>query len=111
MDARNVFTQVDRAHRKFSDEQIKNLGIITRLYQGDTDGLDSNGSIKMSGGVVHVDGPTNNGNGALDYDNNFNVTGGSLIIYGAAGILAAGLLIFGIVKIRDRKIEKEIDKL
>ena len=37
VDARNVFTQVDRAHRKFSDEQIKNLGIITRLYQGDTD--------------------------------------------------------------------------
>lgn len=35
IDARNVFTQVDRAHRKFSDEQIKNLGIITRLYEGD----------------------------------------------------------------------------
>lgn len=37
IDARNTFTQVDRAHRKFSDEQIKNLGIITRLYQGDTE--------------------------------------------------------------------------
>lgn len=36
VDARNVFTQVDRAHRKFSDEQIKNLGIITSLYNGDT---------------------------------------------------------------------------
>lgn len=36
VDARNVFTQVDRAHRKFSDEQIKNLGVITRLYNGDT---------------------------------------------------------------------------
>ena len=36
VDARNVFTQVDRAHRKFSDEQIKNLSIITRLYEGDT---------------------------------------------------------------------------
>ena len=36
VDARNVFTQVDRAHRKFTDEQIKNLGIITRLYQGNT---------------------------------------------------------------------------
>lgn len=35
IDARNVFTQVDRAHRKFSDEQIKNLSIITRLYEGD----------------------------------------------------------------------------
>ena len=36
IDARNVFTQIDRAHRKFSDEQIKNLGIITSLYNGDT---------------------------------------------------------------------------
>ena len=36
VDARGVFTQVDRAHRKFSDWQIKNLAIITRLYEGDT---------------------------------------------------------------------------
>ncbi len=34
IDARNIFTQVDRAHRKFSDEQIKNLSIISRLYEG-----------------------------------------------------------------------------
>ena len=37
IDARNVFTQVDRAHRKFSEEQIKNLGIISKLYDGDID--------------------------------------------------------------------------
>lgn len=37
IDARNIFTQVDRAHRKFSDEQIRNLGIISRLYEGDSD--------------------------------------------------------------------------
>ncbi len=36
IDARSVFTQIDRAHRKFSDEQIKNLGIITKLYNGDS---------------------------------------------------------------------------
>lgn len=36
IDARNIFTQIDRAHRKFSDEQIKNLGIISRLYEGDS---------------------------------------------------------------------------
>ena len=40
IDARNVFTQIDRAHRKFSDEQIKNLGIITRLYDGDIKAFD-----------------------------------------------------------------------
>ena len=37
IDARSIFTQIDRAHRKFSTEQIKNLGIITRLYNGDTE--------------------------------------------------------------------------
>ncbi|MBR2666608.1 MAG: N-6 DNA methylase [Oscillospiraceae bacterium] len=37
IDARSTFTQVDRAHRKFSDEQIRNLGVITRLYNGDTE--------------------------------------------------------------------------
>lgn len=36
IDARKVFTQVDRAHRKFSDEQIKNLTAISRLYEGNT---------------------------------------------------------------------------
>jgi type I restriction enzyme M protein len=37
IDARNIFTQIDRAHRKFSDEQIKNLAIISRLYEGKVD--------------------------------------------------------------------------
>jgi len=37
IDARNIFTQITRAHRKFSDEQIKNLAIISRLYEGKTE--------------------------------------------------------------------------
>ena len=37
IDARNIFTQIDRAHRKFSDEQIHNISIITRLYEGNTE--------------------------------------------------------------------------
>lgn len=37
IDARNIFTQIDRAHRKFSEEQIKNLNLISRLYNGDSD--------------------------------------------------------------------------
>lgn len=41
IDARNIFTQIDRAHRKFSDEQIRNLGIITRLYEGKTEEFDA----------------------------------------------------------------------
>ncbi len=35
IDARNVFTQVDRVHREFSDEQIHNLAVISHLCKGD----------------------------------------------------------------------------
>ncbi|MGV2419683.1 MAG UNVERIFIED_CONTAM: SAM-dependent methyltransferase, partial [Staphylococcus saprophyticus] len=41
IDARNIFTQVDRALREFSDEQIKNLAIINRLYEEDSESFDS----------------------------------------------------------------------
>lgn len=41
IDARSVFTQVDRAHRKFSDEQIKNLALITKLYNGENEAFSS----------------------------------------------------------------------
>lgn len=37
IDARNIFTQVNRALREFSDEQIKNLAIINRLYEEDSE--------------------------------------------------------------------------
>lgn len=34
IDARNVFTQIDRAHREFSDEQVANIAIISQLHKG-----------------------------------------------------------------------------
>lgn len=53
------------------------------------DGLDSNGSITMSGGTVVVSGPTNNGNGSLDYDQTFDISGGLLIAAGSSGMVQA----------------------
>jgi type I restriction enzyme M protein len=35
IDARNVFTQIDRAHREFSPEQVRNLALISQLHLGD----------------------------------------------------------------------------
>jgi type I restriction enzyme M protein len=35
VDARNVFTQIDRAHREFSEEQIQDLATISRLRRGE----------------------------------------------------------------------------
>ncbi|OMF13950.1 dockerin type 1 [Paenibacillus amylolyticus] len=50
------------------------------------DGLDSNGSINMTGGTVIVNGPTDNGNGALDYDGTFEISGGYLVAAGSSGM-------------------------
>jgi type I restriction enzyme M protein len=37
LDARNTYTQVDRAHREWKEEQVQNLAAIVRLYRGETD--------------------------------------------------------------------------
>jgi type I restriction enzyme M protein len=34
IDARNIFTQIDRAHREFSEEHIQNIAIISQLRKG-----------------------------------------------------------------------------
>ena len=50
------------------------------------DGLDSNGDLLVSGGIVIVDGPTNSGNGALDSNSSLTCTGGLLVAVGASGM-------------------------
>ena len=37
IDARNIFTQIDRAHREFSEEHIQNIAIISQLHKGRRD--------------------------------------------------------------------------
>ena len=56
------------------------------FINADGDGIDSNGDITMSAGTVVVNGPTNNGNGSLDYAGAFTLTGGSLLAAGSSGM-------------------------
>lgn len=57
------------------------------LYvRADGDGLDSNGDLFITGGIVTIDGPQDNGNGALDYDGTCEITGGTLIAVGMSGM-------------------------
>jgi type I restriction enzyme M protein len=35
IDARNIFTQIDRAHREFTNEQIGLIATLVRLYRGE----------------------------------------------------------------------------
>ena len=37
IDARNIFTQIDRAHREFSEEHIQNIAVISHLHKGQRD--------------------------------------------------------------------------
>ncbi len=50
------------------------------------DGIDVNGAIEMTDGVVIVNGPTMNMNGALDFDAGFTIEGGFLVAAGSAGM-------------------------
>ena len=58
----------------------------TIYVNADGDGLDSNGYLKVTGGTVYVSGPTNSGNGAIDYGIEGTITGGTVIAVGAAGM-------------------------
>ncbi len=53
------------------------------------DGLDSNGTMTISGGTVVVHGPVTDREGALDTNGTFEVDGGTLIAVGAAGMAEA----------------------
>lgn len=59
-------------------------GTITVDAQGD--GLDSNGSLFVSGGTTYVSGPVSGGDGALDYNGEACVSGGTLIAVGSSGM-------------------------
>ncbi len=53
------------------------------------DGLDTNGSFAMTDGMVLVNGPTNNGNGPVDYMGTFTMSGGFLVAVGSSGMAQA----------------------
>lgn len=50
------------------------------------DGLDTNGTAEMNGGMLIIAGPVNAMNGAIDYEVSFNMNGGILAAAGAAGM-------------------------
>ncbi len=58
----------------------------TIVVDADGDGLDSNGLGTLNDGVVIVNGPVMNMNGALDVDGTLVVNGGFLVAVGSAGM-------------------------
>lgn len=59
-------------------------GQITIDSEGD--GLDSNGSMSITGGTTLVSGPTRSGNGALDTNGALTVSGGTILALDSGGM-------------------------
>lgn len=68
-----------------SDTFLRILG-GTLVVNATGDGLDSNGALYVTGGETYVSGPTNSGNGALDYAGEATITGGILFAAGSTGM-------------------------
>lgn len=65
---------------------VINGGYVHVLAGGD--GLDSNGDLTINGGEVYVDGPSDNGNSAIDYGDksSFYINGGTVVAVGSGGM-------------------------
>ncbi len=63
-----------------------NGGSIHVLAGGD--GLDSNGNLTINGGEVYIDGPSDNGNSAIDYGDRSScyINGGTVVAIGSSGM-------------------------
>jgi len=80
-----------RQQDQFDGDSSRKLIISggTMTVNAEGDGIDVNGSAYMSAGTVTVNGPTSSGNGALDYSGVFEVSGGTLLAAGSAGMAQA----------------------
>ena len=69
-----------------NSDSLINISGGTIHVNADGDGIDSNGSVSVSGGDIFIDGPTNSGNSALDYELSAEITGGVFAALGPMGM-------------------------
>lgn len=69
-----------------SDDVFISISGGTIYIDASGDGVDSNGNLTVSGGQTYVSGPSNSGNGALDYNGEANISGGTFAAVSASGM-------------------------
>lgn len=88
-DGINSAASVETEQEKMMDQE----GVYTRIAGGEywinamADGVDSNGDLYIEGGTLYLSGPTNSGNGIIDYNGTATITGGTVFAAGAAGMM------------------------
>lgn len=77
-------TGTDTAEGNAAESDVPSIvisgGVIYVRAEGD--GLDSNGTLIVTGGEVYVSGPSDGGNGAIDYESSGQITGGTAVAVG-----------------------------
>jgi len=75
-------------------EKMQNqAGVYIRIAGGEiclnamADGIDSNGNLYIEGGNLYLTGPSEGGNGILDYNGDGTLTGGVVFAAGTAGMI------------------------
>lgn len=86
----SVYSADDGINAASDDNKVKEHIIITDgnvTVSAEGDGLDSNGTIWISGGNIYVYGPTGSGNSGLDADGGTLITGGEVFVTSSIGMV------------------------
>lgn len=88
-DGINSAAAVDTEREKMQNQE----GVYTRIAGGEVhlntraDGIDSNGNLYIEGGTLYLMGPSDGGNGILDYNGDAALTGGTVFAAGTSGMM------------------------
>lgn len=70
----------------YSENCLVQINGGTVTIDATADGTDSNGNVEITGGVVIVNGPASDGEGAFDYDGTATISGGVVLMVGSSGM-------------------------
>lgn len=88
-DGINSAAAVETEQEKMQNQE----GVYTRIAGGEiylnarADGIDSNGNLYIEGGRIYLTGPSEGGNGILDYNGDATLTGGVVFAAGTASMM------------------------
>ncbi len=77
----------ERAKMQNNPELYVRITGGTVRIDASADGIDSNGNLYVEGGEIYISGPEQSGDGALDYNGEALISGGTIAAAGSAGMV------------------------